>query len=119
MLPGLAKHSELHRHVIVERQIVLYDEKDLTPTRSRIYNGLSWYRGGGHFLSAGYAVPLEATAENTFKIDPAPIFELDASKGQMTIKRPSWIGFSRRGNNESLKDQICQPLHRFWIGLSY
>ena len=90
MLPGLAKHSELHRHVIVERQIVLYDEKDLTPTRSRIYNGLSWYRGGGHFLSAGYAVPLEATAENTFKIDPAPIFEFDASKGQMTIKQPGW-----------------------------
>ena len=34
------------------------------------------------------AVPLEATAENTFKIDPAPVFEFDAAKGQMTIKRP-------------------------------
>ena len=34
----VAKHSELHRHVIVERQISLYNEKDLTPTRPRIYN---------------------------------------------------------------------------------
>jgi CubicO group peptidase (beta-lactamase class C family) len=34
------------------------------------------------------AVPLEATSENTFKIDPAPVFEFDAEKGQLTIKRP-------------------------------
>jgi D-alanyl-D-alanine carboxypeptidase len=34
------------------------------------------------------AVPLEATAEDKFKIDPAVFFEFDAAKGQMTIKRP-------------------------------
>jgi CubicO group peptidase (beta-lactamase class C family) len=34
------------------------------------------------------AVPLEATAENKFKIDPAVFFEFDAAKGQVTIKRP-------------------------------
>jgi hypothetical protein len=32
-------------------------------------------------------VPLEATAENTFKIDPMPLFEFDAEKGQLTITR--------------------------------
>ena len=49
--------------------------------------------GATLYIQAGSkqsAVPLEATAENTFKIDPAPIFEFDASKGQMTIKRPGW-----------------------------
>jgi CubicO group peptidase (beta-lactamase class C family) len=33
-------------------------------------------------------VPLEATAENKFKIDPGVVFEFDAAKGQLTIKRP-------------------------------
>ena len=35
------------------------------------------------------AVPLEATAEDRFKIDPGVFFEFDAEKGQMTIKRPN------------------------------
>jgi CubicO group peptidase (beta-lactamase class C family) len=34
-------------------------------------------------------VPLEATAENKFKIDPGIVFEFDAVKGQLTIKRPN------------------------------
>jgi CubicO group peptidase (beta-lactamase class C family) len=34
------------------------------------------------------AVPLEATAQDKFKIDPGVFFEFDAAKGQMTIKRP-------------------------------
>jgi CubicO group peptidase (beta-lactamase class C family) len=34
-------------------------------------------------------VPLEATAQNKFKIDPGVFFEFDAEKGQMTIKRPN------------------------------
>jgi hypothetical protein len=34
----VAKHSEIHRHVIVERQNSLYNEKNLTVTGSRIYN---------------------------------------------------------------------------------
>jgi hypothetical protein len=33
------------------------------------------------------AVPLEATAQDKFKIDPGVVFEFDAAKGQMTIKR--------------------------------
>jgi CubicO group peptidase (beta-lactamase class C family) len=35
------------------------------------------------------AVPLEATAQDKFKIDPAVFFEFDAVKGTMTIKRPN------------------------------
>jgi CubicO group peptidase (beta-lactamase class C family) len=34
-------------------------------------------------------VPLEATAEDKFKIDPRVAFEFDAAKGQLTIKRPN------------------------------
>jgi D-alanyl-D-alanine carboxypeptidase len=34
-------------------------------------------------------VPLEATAEDKFKIDPGVVFEFDAVKGQLTIKRPN------------------------------
>jgi CubicO group peptidase (beta-lactamase class C family) len=34
-------------------------------------------------------VPLEATAEDRFKIDPGVVFEFDAGKGQLTIKRPN------------------------------
>jgi CubicO group peptidase (beta-lactamase class C family) len=35
------------------------------------------------------AVPLEATAQDKFKIDPGVFFEFDAAKGQMTIRRPN------------------------------
>ena len=34
-------------------------------------------------------VALEATAENKFKIDPGVVFEFDAAKSQLTIKRPN------------------------------
>src|SRR4030095_8255703 len=33
------------------------------------------------------AVPLEATAENEFKLEPVLVIEFDAAKKQMTIKR--------------------------------
>jgi CubicO group peptidase (beta-lactamase class C family) len=36
---------------------------------------------------AGSAVPLEATAENKFQIEGAAVFEFDAAKNQMIIKR--------------------------------
>ena len=48
--------------------------------------------GGTLFIRAGNeesgGVPLEATAEDKFKIDPGVFFEFDAAKGQLTIKRP-------------------------------
>ena len=33
------------------------------------------------------AVPLEATAEDKFKIEPFAVFEFDAAKGEMTVTR--------------------------------
>jgi D-alanyl-D-alanine carboxypeptidase len=35
------------------------------------------------------AVPLEATAQDKFKIDPGVLFEFDAAKGEMKITRPN------------------------------
>lgn len=35
------------------------------------------------------AVPLEATAQDRFKIDPGVFFEFDAAKGEMKIRRPN------------------------------
>ena len=35
------------------------------------------------------AVPLEATAQDKFKIDPGVFFEFDAAKGEMKIRRPN------------------------------
>ena len=41
-----------------------------------------------YFQPAGQsAVPIEATAENTFKIEPFVVFEFDAAKGELTITR--------------------------------
>ena len=41
-----------------------------------------------YFQPAGQsAAPLEATAENKFKIDPFVVFEFDIAKGQVTINR--------------------------------
>ena len=41
-----------------------------------------------YFQPAGQsAVPIEATAENKFKIDPFVVFEFDAAKGELTITR--------------------------------
>jgi hypothetical protein len=47
--------------------------------------------GSTLFIRAGEAqsgVPLEATAEDKFKMDPGVYFEFDAERGQLTIKRP-------------------------------
>ncbi len=49
--------------------------------------------GSALFIRAGAetsrSVPLEAVAEDKFKIDPGVCFEFDAAKGQLTIKRPN------------------------------
>jgi CubicO group peptidase (beta-lactamase class C family) len=56
-----------------------------TPTRVKfIRDGATLYfQPGGQ----GQAVPIEATAENKFKIDPFIIFEFDLAKGELTIDR--------------------------------
>lgn len=46
--------------------------------------------GATLYIQAGAessGVPLEATAEDKFKIDPGVVFEFDAAKGRLTIKR--------------------------------
>lgn len=46
--------------------------------------------GGALFIRAGEqqsTVPLEATAEDKFKIDPGVVFEFDAAKGELTSNR--------------------------------
>jgi hypothetical protein len=51
---------------------------------------LTFTRDGAtlYFQPAGNsAVPIEATAENKFKIDPAVFFEFDAATGQLTLTR--------------------------------
>jgi len=51
---------------------------------------LTFTRDGAtlYFQPAGNsAVPIEATSENKFKIDPALFFEFDAAKGQLTLTR--------------------------------
>ncbi|MCX6626460.1 MAG: DUF3471 domain-containing protein [Candidatus Solibacter sp.] len=48
--------------------------------------------GATLYIQAGAepsGVPLEATAQDKFKIDPGVVFEFDAAKGQLTIKRPN------------------------------
>jgi len=91
-----ANNSEFQSYVIGERYFVLFNAKYLTHIKLAFITGLDQLAAEGHrewrdapYIQAGSeqsAVPLEATAENTFKIDPAPVFEFDASKGQMTIK---------------------------------
>jgi CubicO group peptidase (beta-lactamase class C family) len=58
-----------------------------TPARMTVTrDGATLYIRAGAEQSG---VPLEATAEDKFKIDPGVVFEFDAAKGQMTIKRPN------------------------------
>jgi CubicO group peptidase (beta-lactamase class C family) len=58
-----------------------------TPARMTVTrDGATLYIAAGAQPGAG--VPLEATAEDKFKIDPGVVFEFDAAKGQLTIKRP-------------------------------
>lgn len=48
--------------------------------------------GAALYIKAGAessGVPLEATAEHIFRINPGVTFEFDVAKGQLTIKRPN------------------------------
>jgi CubicO group peptidase (beta-lactamase class C family) len=69
---------------VLERYVGVYSIKG-TPTRVKfIRDGATLYfQPGGQ----GQAVPIEATAENKFKIDPFVVFEFDAAKGELTITR--------------------------------
>jgi D-alanyl-D-alanine carboxypeptidase len=81
-------------------QIPSFDAFDVSPDVLDRYVGVyaipgapakvTFTRNGAtlYFQPAGQSgVPIEATAENRFKIDPFVIFEFDAAKGQVTINR--------------------------------
>lgn len=68
---------------VLERYVGVYSIPG-TPAR------LTVSRDGAklYFQPAGQsAVPIEATAEDKFKIDPFVVFEFDAAKGELTITR--------------------------------
>jgi len=81
-------------------QIPAFDAFDVRPEILDRYVGvysnpagpakLTFTRDGAtlYFQPAGNsAVPIEATSETKFKIDPAVFFEFDAAKGQLTLTR--------------------------------
>ena len=68
---------------ILDRYVGVYSISG-TPTR------VTFTRDGAtlYFQPAGQsAVPLEATAQDKFKIDPFVVFDFDTAKGQVTINR--------------------------------
>jgi CubicO group peptidase (beta-lactamase class C family) len=68
---------------VLQRYVGVYSIPG-TPAR------LTFSRDGAtlYFQPAGQsAVPIEATAEDKFKIDPFLVFEFDAAKGELTITR--------------------------------
>ncbi len=83
-------------------QIPALDAFDISPEILETYVGvytipgtpakMTVTRGGATlYIKAGAdssrSAPLEATAEDKFKIDPGVFFEFDAAKGRLTIKR--------------------------------
>jgi CubicO group peptidase (beta-lactamase class C family) len=68
---------------VLERYVGVYSIPG-TPARLTVSrDGATLY-----FQPAGQsAVPIEATAEDKFKIDPFVVFEFDAAKGELTITR--------------------------------
>jgi len=70
---------------ILDRYVGVYSTPDAPVKLTITRRGTTLY-----FQPPGQsAVPLEATAENKFKIDPGVFFEFDAAKGLMTIRRPN------------------------------
>ena len=82
-------------------QIPAFDAFDVSPDILDRYVGMSSIAGApakmtvtrdgaALYIKAGTgqsSVPLEATAENTFKIDGGAAFEFDVEKGLLTITR--------------------------------
>ena len=69
---------------VLERYIGVYTIPGTPAKMTVTRDGATLYIQAGSERSG---VPLEATAEDKFKIDPGVAFEFDATKGQLTIKR--------------------------------
>jgi len=68
---------------ILDRYVGVYSNPSAPAKLTFTRDGATFY-----FQPAGNsAVPIEATAENKFKIEPAVFFEFDAAKGQLTLTR--------------------------------
>jgi hypothetical protein len=95
---------------VLDRYVGVYTIAGTPAKMTVTREGATLYIRAGAEASAG--VPLEATAEDKFKMGPGVSFEFDAAKGQLTIKRPKGKGFSRRQNNHhTMRDQLlCPPL---------
>ncbi|HZO57193.1 MAG TPA: hypothetical protein VFB63_31070 [Bryobacteraceae bacterium] len=70
---------------ILERYAGVYTIPGTPAKMTVTRNGATLYIQAG---AEGAGVPLEATAEDKFRIGPGVFFEFDAAKGQLTIKRP-------------------------------
>ena len=69
---------------VLDRYVGVYSTPDAPVKLTITRRGTTLY-----FQPPGQsAVPLEATAQDKFKIDPGVFFEFDAAKGLMTIRRP-------------------------------
>ena len=69
---------------VLERYVGVYTIPGTPAKMTVTRDGATLYIQAGAQPSG---VPLEATAEDKFKIDPGVVFEFDAAKGQLTIKR--------------------------------
>jgi D-alanyl-D-alanine carboxypeptidase len=72
---------------VLDRYVGVYTIPGTPAKMTVTRDGATLYIQAGASERSG--VPLEATAEDKFKIDPGVFFEFDAAKGQLTIKRPN------------------------------
>lgn len=70
---------------VLDRYLGVYTVPGTPAKMTVTRDGSTLYIRAG--AEASRAVPLEATAEDKFKIDPGVVFEFDAAKGELTIKR--------------------------------
>jgi len=70
---------------VLDRYVGVYTIPGTPAKMTVTRDGATLYIQAGAEPSRG--VPLEATAEDKFKIDPGVVFEFDAAKAQLTIKR--------------------------------
>jgi D-alanyl-D-alanine carboxypeptidase len=72
---------------VLDRYVGVYTIPGTPAKMTVTRDGATLYIQAGAEPSRG--VPLEATAEDKFKIDPGVVFEFDAAKGHLAIKRPN------------------------------
>jgi hypothetical protein len=69
---------------VLERYVGVYSIPGTPAKMTVTRDGATLYIRAG---AEATGVPIEATAEDKFKIDPFVVFEFDAAKGELTITR--------------------------------